>query len=232
MTSTIQTPLLSTLGVIFVSVAPSGCGSLDHTADLARNELFYADVSYETDAPGDVTLFVAPLRDARTQADLPAHERGLPIRYGTDDFWDRPVAAMVRDVLDRELQQSQLFASIIDQAAPEAIVLKPSLVTFSVGAQEGIAGSMTFAEVGLRLEVYGPVGAGGARPLWHDQRYGNRQRTEFQVNPVSPYRLIGRALHVTVSTALGGLDESQVARSDQPVQLPKRLQGEWSAPGR
>ena len=43
MTSTIPTPWLSTLGVIFVSVAPSGCGSLDHTADLARNERAYVD---------------------------------------------------------------------------------------------------------------------------------------------------------------------------------------------
>ena len=65
--------------------------------------------------------------------------------------------------------------------------------------------------------------------MWHDHVYGNRQRTEHQVNPVSPYRLIGRALQVTMSSALKGLDGSNVARSNVPVEVAQPAAAEASA---
>lgn len=228
MTRILPSSCLRGLGLALLLVS-AGCGAFNYTPDLAHNELFYADVPFVTKAPGDVAVFVAPVKDARDGTVLPMHDRGFPIQYGTDDFWERPVADMVSDVLDRQLRRSELFASFVDQAAPETVIVKPTLVMFAVGAKEGMAGSLTFAEVGLRLEVLGPAAGNGERPLWHDHVYGNRQRTELQVKPVSPYRLIGRALQITMSNALSALDGSNVARSNVPVELPENAAAEASA---
>ena len=65
--------------------------------------------------------------------------------------------------MKRQLERSELFSGFVDQASPETVILKPSLVMFTVGAKEGMAGAMTFAEVGLRVEVLGPVGEDGER---------------------------------------------------------------------
>ncbi|MFN3240950.1 MAG: hypothetical protein ACE37K_05485 [Planctomycetota bacterium] len=229
MTRTLPVATFRGLSLVLFAALLSGCGAFDYTADLATNELFYADVPFVTKAPGDVPVFVAPIKDERDGSVLPLHERGFPIQYGTDDFWERPVADMISEVLDRQLERSELFGGFVDQATPETIILKPSLVMFTVGAKEGMAGSLTFAEVGLRIEVLGPAAADGERPLWHDHVYGNRQRTELQVKPVSPYRLIGRALQITMSNAMSGLDGSNVARSNVPVEIVKPAAAEASA---
>ncbi|MEC7726830.1 MAG: hypothetical protein VYD05_15015 [Planctomycetota bacterium] len=208
-------------GATFAALAlATGCSTLDNTPDLAVNPRLYVDVDYASAAPGDVDVFVAPTLDLRDAAALPAHDGGYPIRYGGDEFWLRPVAVMVGDVLVRELRHSDIFGAVVERAGPETVIMKPSLVAFTVGAQEGMAGSMAFAEVGLRVEVLGPVGDGGARPLWHDQVYANRQQTQHELRPVSPYLLVGRALQTTMSSALRALDGSYVARSHVPVDTP------------
>ena len=207
----------------------AACSTTDYTADFATNAHFYQDVPFRTAAPGDVAVFVAPVQDRRDVAQLPKHQRGFPIQYGTDTFWERPVTEMVSEILGRQLEGSAIFARRVDQAGPETVVLIPSLVTFAVGAKEGMAGAMTFAEVGLRVEVLGPVGEDGERPRWLDQVYGHRQSTELQVQPVSPYLLVGPALQVTMSTALAGLDGSNVARSSVPVATPAAAAAEASA---
>jgi hypothetical protein len=79
--------------------------------------------------------------------------------------------------------------------------------------------SSTFAEIGLRIQVLGPAAADGKRPVWHDHVYGNRQVSELDIKPVSPYRLIGRALQLTMSNAMTGLDGSNVARSHVPIDV-------------
>ena len=223
-----MTPLRA-LGLWLSGAALAACSSVDYTADLAVNELLYTDVAFVTAAPGDVAAFVAPVQDARDADALPGHEGSFPIRYGNDEFWERPVTVMLGEILQRELAHSQLFAAVGPSATPEAVVVRPSVVAFHVGAQEGLAGAMSFAEVALRIEVLGPAGADGERPVWHDQTYGNGQRTEHSVNPVSPNRLIGRALQLTMSGALAGLDGSNVARSDVPVAAPARAAAEASA---
>ena len=223
----------SNCGWLLISaLALSSCGALDYTQDLATNELFYVDVAFTPRSPGDVAVFVAPVDDQRDAAQLPVHERGFPIRYGGDDFWERPVAVMIDEILRRQLSGSGMFATISDGAGSDTVIVRPSLVRFSVGVQEGLSGSMSFAEVGVRLEVLGPVGADGARPAWHDRVYGNRQRTEHQVNPVSPYRLIGRALQITMRDALSGLDGSNVARAGVPATTPGAAVGPPASPGR
>jgi hypothetical protein len=203
------------LGVL----ALASCTTTSFVADLANNDLFYADVPFATKAPGDRPVFVAPVTDARDTRALPAHERGFPIQYVGDEFWERPVPQMVGDVLARQLASSQLFAGVADHARPDALVLKPSLASFLGGATEAIYGSASFAEVALRVQVFGPVGADGKRTLLHEKVYRHRHASPLALKPVSPYRLYGPALQQTMAKLLAGLDGSNVARSNVPLDV-------------
>lgn len=197
-------------------VLACACASTNDSIDLARNELLYVDVPFTTPAPGDRDVFVAPVADARDGAVLPTQDRGFPISYGADEVWERPVREMVADVLLRQVKDSGLFANVVDKATPQAIVVKPTLVAFTTGATEAISGSRSFAEIGLKLQVLGPANALGERPTLMEQTFGNRQVSPLEVNPVSPYRLIGRALQVSMQKLLAGLDGKNVGRSHVP----------------
>ncbi len=194
-----------------------GCQTIDTTSDLAKNQLLYTDVAFQTKVPGDRAVFVAPLKDARTMDGLPTMDRGFPIVYGGEEFWERPATEMIYDVLHRQLASSGLFTSIADQATNETLVVVPQLVSFLVGAIDGAAGTRSFAEVGLRLTVFGAADAQGKRAVLHDATYANRQATDLEMSPVSPYRLVGRALQVSMTKALTGLDGSNVSRSHVPI---------------
>ena len=201
----------------------------NETPDFAKNDSFYVDVPFQTKAPGDRSVFVAPIADARDLSKLPATERGFPITYGPDDFWERPVGEMVGDVLVRQLQQSKLFTQVTAAASADALVLKPTLVDFVAGATEAMSGSRSFAEVGVRVQILGPAGADGDRAVLHDQVYRNRQVTPVEVMPVHPLRLVGRALQVTMHKTMTGLDGSNVARSHVPAD-PLGAPAEAAAP--
>lgn len=192
------------------------CSTADYTADLATNENLYVDVPFTTKAPGDRSVCITPTADGRLPANLPNNDRGFPITYTTDDFWERPVPAMVGDVLVRQCEDSELFDAVCAQPEPTALVLKPTLVSFFGGSTESISGRRSFAEVALRIQVYGPAGAGGARELLLDQTFANKQTTPTELNPASPYKLVGRALQHTIAKLMTSLDGSNVARSDVP----------------
>ncbi len=202
---------------LIVVLGAAACHSSGDAADFAKNDLFYVDVPFQTKAPGDRAVFVAPIADARDPSKHPLRERGFPITYGADDFWERPIGEMVGEVLVRQLQHSQLFTQVSAQASPDSLVMKPTLVEFVAGATEAMSGSSSFAEVGVQLVVLGPADAAGARAVLHDQLYRNRQVSPVEVNPVHPFRLVGRALQVTMSRAMTGLDGSNIARSHVPV---------------
>lgn len=209
-------PPMRVVSLLLVPLA-AGCMVPNQTADFATNDLLYVDVPFTTKAPGDRGLFVAPIVDARDQAVLPVSDRGFPIVYGGDDFWERPVREMLADVLQRQLTDSQLFGHLVDRAEPSSLVMKPTLVTFTLGATEAISGRRSFAEVGLRLEVLGPADADGQRAVVLDETYASRQLSELELNPVSPYRLVGRALQISMQKLLGGLDGSNLGRGDVPL---------------
>lgn len=193
------------------------CATDDQRVDFARNELLYVDVPFQTKAPGDRAVFVAPLVDARKGLNLPQQDRGFPITYGNDQVWERPVPEMVGEVLQRQLQKSGLFTQVTPTASPESLVIAPSLVSFLTGAAESMSGSSSFAEVGLKLQVFGPADAAGKRSVLFEDVFANRQMSEVELKPVSPYRLVGRALQVSVRKALTGLDGSNVGRSHVPL---------------
>lgn len=196
----------------------AACETANYTADLAENDVFYTDVPYTTKSPGDRSVHVLPVADRRDGTKLPAHERGFPITYAGDDFWERPVTVMIADVLARQLRDSRLFPTQVDTVEPGAVLVKPTLLAFTTAAIEGMAGSRSFAEVGLQLQIYGPVNTSGKRPLWHDRVYSNRQATQLELHPISPYRLVGRALQIAVGKALVDLDGSNVARTAVPTE--------------
>jgi len=181
------------------------CNSTDYTADLATNEALYVDVPYTTKVAGDRGVCVTPMADGRVASNLPNNDRRFPITYTTDDFWERPVTAMVGDVMTRQFADSELFTEVCEQPEPNALVVKPR---------------RSFAEVAVRLQVFGPSGIGGKRELLLDQTYANKQSTPTELNPASPYKLIGRALQQTMSRALNGIDGSNVARSTVPIDTP------------
>ena len=210
-------PSLRGVSLLLV-LLPAACKT-NETADLARNDLLYADVPFVTKSPGDRTLVVLPTADVRDRTPLPTESHGFPIIYGGDDFWERPVHEMVSDVLVRQLQNSGIFATVSQQPTPGALVLKPTIESFMTGANVAISGSCSFAEVGLRLQVLGPADAQGRRAVLHDQLYGNRQLTHVEMNPVNPFRLIGRALQISMGKALAGLDHSNVGRSTVPLDI-------------
>lgn len=202
---------------LLIAVLPVACSTNSQVADFAKNDLFYTDVPFQTKAPGDRVVFVAPLADARDGAQLPQAERGFPITYVGDDFWERPVAEMMGEVLQRQLASSGLFAAVEDHAVPNGLVIKPTLVSFLGGATEAISGASSFADVGVRVQVLGPAAGDGKRVLLLDRVYGNRQVSPNEINPVSPYRLVGRAMQLAMTKLLTGLDGSNVARSDVPL---------------
>ncbi len=204
---------------VLLSVLPA-CNTTDYTPDLATNEALYVDVPYTTKVAGDRAACVTPMADGRVATNQPNNDRGFPITYTTDDFWERPVTAMVSDVLTRQFADSELFTEVCEQPEPNALVIKPTLVSFLGGSTEAVSGRRSFAEVAIRLQVFGPSGNGGKRELLLDQTYANKQSTPTELNPASPYKLIGRALQQTVSRALNGLDGSNVARSTVPTETP------------
>jgi hypothetical protein len=195
----------------------AACHTPNMTPDFATNDLFYVDVPFATKVPGDRELLLLPVADARGELLLPTDERGFPIAYGGDDFWERPVAEMLADVLQRQFEGSGLFTRVHGVPNDHSLVCRPTLRAFTLGATEGISGSHSFADVALQLQVWGPVGEHGKRPLLHDQVYRNRQVTPQELKPASPFRLVGRALQMTMQKTLQGLDGSNIARSQVPV---------------
>ncbi|MCA8967691.1 MAG: hypothetical protein KDC48_22610 [Planctomycetes bacterium] len=201
-----------------------GCKSTPQEVDLAHNPKICGDLPFVTRAPGDRAVFVAPVVDSRHGA-LPAHDRGFPISYGPDAAWDRPVPDMVGELFERELGESGLFSQVSSSATPEAVVIQPELVSFSMGTMENIQGARTFAEVALKLRVFGPEGAAGERPLWFERVYGDRQVTEPQIKPANMFLLAGSTTMRSLAKVFSALDGTNVGRSGVPLVL-----GEPSTP--
>lgn len=198
-------------------LAVAACAAPDTQLDIATNDRIYVDVPFSTRVPGDRELFVAPLADVRTFDDLPEHEGGFPINYGSDQVWERPVRDMIDEVLTRQVAESRLFAAVVERASADSLVLSPRLVQFTTGAVESVSGARAFAEVGLHLQVFGPVDAAGKRPVLLDETFTERQITPPSMRPPSPYLLAGSALRATIQKTLTGLDGSNVGRTHVPA---------------
>ena len=204
---------MKALPSLFPVLFLAACATHQNVPDLALNERIYVPVEYETRAPGDRAVFVAPTRDERNVANYPASANGFPISYEGDRRWNRPVPEMVDAVLLEELEASELFTEVRATGAPTDLVVQPTLVTFVTGVMEQEYGARSLAEVGIRIEVLGPVGADGKRPVLFDQVYGERQVSNPDRLPPSTYLLTGMCMRTTMQRMLTGLDGSNVGRS-------------------
>ncbi len=211
------------LPLLFLPLAllPS-CAST--AADLAANDSIYVDLEYACKLPGDRTVFVAPLADARPASVEAAVRIGdYPMLYDGDARWERPVVAMVDDVLHREVVASGIFVGVVDQAAQADVVILPSLVTFATAAIEQESGGQSLAEAALRLQVFGPIGADGQRAPLLDQVFGDRQVTEVGFRTASRHLLAGVATRFAMLRLLQGLDSSNVGRNGMPIVTPPKV---------
>lgn len=206
--------------VPFLLLLLAGCQSTGQVPDLGDNPDLYRDLGFVSKLPGDRAVFVAPLQDQRRQEQLPEAQGGFPITYDSDERWCRQPADMVDDVLRRELAHSRVFAAVLPSPQPGALVLMPTLQEFQSGAVELDMGCRTLAEVGIRVQVFGPADAKGERQLLHDEVYAQRETSSVAMVPMSTYLLSARALRGSMQRLLSGLDGSNVGRSNLPLALP------------
>lgn len=193
-------------------------------ADLATNSTIYEGRPYLAREPGDRAIYVLPVADGRKAVEPAAGQDGFPVAYDGDARWDRPVDTMVAEVLQRELIDSGVFNRLLDEPDRCELILRPTLTSFVTGAMEVDTGGRSLAEIGLRIEIFGPQEASGQRPLLHDQVYGDRQMSSPALLPPSPYLMAGRALRMTMAQALAALDKNGLARSTPSPLAPERLQ--------
>lgn len=199
---------------LLAAVLPACASSTVRAVDFAVNPRLRPALPFTSAAPGDRVVFLAPVRDQRTTN--PA-ERGQAIAYGTDEVWDRPVPLMVGETLASELAESRIFARVVDQAAPQAVVIQPTLVAFAMATKEQVQGASALAEFRLELRVYGPCDAQGQRPLWWQEQFADRTVTEPALQPPNLFVLAGHTVVRGIGKALTGLDGSNVSRSGVPI---------------
>lgn len=209
-------------GHVLAVVLLAGCQSTRQVPDLAQNQELYRDLGFASKLPGDRPVFVAPVQDARHPEVLPAAQGGFPITYDDEGRWCRSAGDMIDDVLRRELEHSSVFAAIVPQARPDALVLMPSLTDFQSGAVELDMGARTLAEIGIRVQVFGPQNEAGHRELLLDQVYSQRETSTVAMVPASSYRIAGRALQVVMQRLVSGLDASNCSRSNMPLAAPAK----------
>lgn len=188
--------------------------------DLASNEELYVDTAYATKLPGDRSVFLAPLADSRAAASrvLEAAYNGYPIAYDGDDRWDRPVAEMVDEVLRREVEASGIFTEVLTAPGKAQVVVVPEIVSFLTASIEEVTGGRAFADVGIRVQIYGPAAADGKRATLLDQVFVDRKVSEVSFRTVSRHVLAGACLRAVVVKVLQALDSKNVGRDGMPVE--------------
>jgi hypothetical protein len=205
----------------FLAVLAAGCKSPQGGRDLATNTLICPRTHFATSAPGDRAIFILPVRDARDVSALPASNGNCPVIYDSDARWERPVRAMVEQLLREELDGSGLFAAITPKARPADLLLQPTLLRFDSGVVETIEGGRSLAVVSLRLQIFGPEDAPGSRPVWFDRTFGDTQISGVALVPMSTLLLSGHTVQSTMMQAVAALDGSNVGRTGMPLEPVK-----------
>ena len=198
-----------------------GCGAPE-VNDLARNEKLFPPTRFTAKLPADLAAFVTPLVDARKAWVADASSSGYPATAMPEGIWARPMPEMVDEVLRRELGTCGVVKSVLQRAEAGALIVKPSLVTGAAAVQELPQGRRTIAEAGIRIVVLGRDDGNGKRATLHDQVYTQRLVSDVEMRPAPALGLLSRAMRTSLTTALAGLDQSNVARSGVPLETHEK----------
>lgn len=209
----------------------AACGSTANQGrDLARERDLYTRTGFAAQLPGQLTAFVDSVADERGA--LPDVVEGIyRPQYLGDGVYARPVPHMVRELLLQELEDSHLFKAIVATPEEADVVVQPSLAVFYASIEERVAGRRTRAKSGLKLRVFGPKDATGARPKLFEEAY---ESTEIQRDGLGFTNSLlsdqGMTLKMAMTRMLRDLDGRRVGReaaaveasTSKPAQNPAR----------
>ncbi|MAE75908.1 MAG: hypothetical protein CMJ85_03440 [Planctomycetes bacterium] len=176
-----------------------------HQRDLARNPDLYRHTGYRASYRQNRRVYVSRLLDRRTP--LSSHRDGIyPLTYTEDAFWARPVAEMLDELLRQEIDAAGLFAQIVDSEGEADWVLRPALTNFHGAVEERVVGRAVHGRAKIRLQVWGPAGAGGKRGLLRSEDYEGPIETEGRLFVPDPHALAAASFRKAVGWMLVDLD--------------------------
>ena len=181
--------------------------------DLQLNENLYRPTGYKAKHSTGLSVYVAPIVDARQPPPVAA---GDAIGYLGDDDWDRAPGVMVQSVLVDELRASGLFVEVLDEPTPDAIELVPTLKTFEGGLHEQPFGRRSLARIEITLAARSPEVA-GARSVLLDETFGAQQISNVDFRPPSPRVLLGTGLRSALGKGIAALDKAAMPVTQVPT---------------
>jgi hypothetical protein len=199
------------LGVLVGSILVCAACTVPPKTDLALNDKLYRRTGYQAKVPADRKVCILPIVDER-QAPVADAASAFPTTFVRDGRWERPVAAMLDELLRDEIERSGVFAAVVDAPSAEVCLLRVTLHVFEGGIQEVTTGRRTFASTRLLVELEGPQ-QGGARPQLLREPFGQHMQSDVVMMPPSPLVLLGSCLRIDVQNLLAKIDQSNVARS-------------------
>jgi hypothetical protein len=168
--------------------------------------------------PTAQSVYLAPLVDERQP---PRPSPNDAIGYLRDDDWDRDPSAMVQSILTDELRASGLFAAVLDQPAPDAIELVPTLKTFEGGLHEQPFGRRSLARVEIVLQARGPE-VDGVRSEILNESFGAQQISNVDFRPPSPRVLLGTGLRSALTKGIAALEAAATEKKPAEASGTKR----------
>lgn len=201
--------------LVLGAVGLASCEFSPPPRDLRTNPALYERTGYQARVIVDRAAFLAPLIDERTPI---AEASGpYPRKYLDDGIWDRPMLAMIEEIVADELRDSGIFTAVQrSQPAAETLIVTPYLRNANCGEEEQPAGRRSLTEVELRLVVHGAGETVAERPVVFDRTFREVAQTPVSMLPTPATSLIGIALRKCVLAMLQTLDQSNVSRSSVP----------------
>lgn len=206
--------------IVLLGVCAAACVSPPEM-DLGTNPELYVPTGYVSKLSADRRVFVVPTVDAR-EPRAPVDASGpYTVNFYPDGRWHRAPAVMVDEVLRAELATSLVFASVELNARPEDCMMRVRLTGFDVGAESHVTGFRSFAAIRWALELHGPEGESGDRPLWLNRDFGGAQQSTISWVPPPAAVLMGMSLRQAAAEMLAALDQSNVGRSNIPLDISR-----------
>lgn len=201
--------------------------------DLALNEDAYQGSGYQAGHKQERRVFIRHLQDGRKDLENYA-EHQYPVVYTKDRYWDRPLVLMLDDLFRKEVRNSGMFGSIVDDEAEADWVIEPILLNFYGAVEQRVAGRKYRALSELYVTVLGERGADGERKVLRKRKYeGPLDLGGVTYAQLNPYGLAAASFARCMGIVLIDLDlGGQLADGITP-KTPKKVdfesQTDWSS---